>query len=374
MGGKTEFTLRWGILATGGIAAIFTRDLLAVPAARGVTDVKHEIVAIASSTSVERARQFAEDAGAGDNVECYGTYEELVANPNVDIIYVATPHGMHYENCKLCLEAGKNVLCEKAFTINEPQARHLIEIAREKRVFLMEAVWTRFFPLMRELQRVLFEERILGKIYKIASDCSLAFDPELSTQHRLLNPDLGGGALLDLGIYALTWVFVAAYDDPDNQRRAPKVASLMTKHRFTHVDETTVITLRFPSGVIATASTSMVVRTPEDCVCRISGEKGEITVQWAPFRPESFTIYKREGVTADAVAPGSVPKGEVREFKLPGHGMFYEADECARCIRDGKLESDIMPLEESRVIMEVMDTVRKQNDFTYPIDLERVYR
>lgn len=140
------YTCRWGILATGGIASKFAKDLMEDPAKREVDDVRHEIVAIASSTSKDRAEDFVRrmgiDKAHSREINCYGTYEELVENPEVDIVYVATPHSAHYENCKLALEAGKSVLCEKAFTINEPQAAHLIEIAREKKVFMMEAVWT----------------------------------------------------------------------------------------------------------------------------------------------------------------------------------------------------------------------------------------
>jgi dihydrodiol dehydrogenase / D-xylose 1-dehydrogenase (NADP) len=375
------FTCRWGILATGGIASKFAKDLMEDPAKREVDDVKHEIVAIASSTSKDRAEDFVRrmgiDKAHSREINCYGTYEELVENPDVDIVYVATPHSAHYENCKLALEAGKSVLCEKAFTINEPQSAHLIEIAREKKVFLMEAVWTRFFPLCRHLQKILFEDRILGKIHHVISDCCLPFDLDnMPTAHRLLNPDLGGGALLDLGVYALTWIFMIAYNDPDNKLQPPVVTSAMLKNDYTHVDESTNISLVFPkSHVSALANTSIRYRSREDDICRIQGDKGDIIVQWAPFRPTSFTIHLKDHISQDNHADHGLDRdGEKVEFKPPGNGMFYEADECARCIRDGKLESSVMPLEESRQMMVVLDTVRKQNDFTFPEPIEQLYK
>lgn len=367
---KMTYTCGWGILATGGIASKFSKDLLVDPKSRNVDDVEHKIVAVASSSSSDRAKQFVNDIGVNYNVDCYGTYEELVNNPNIDIIYVATPHSMHYENCRLALNAGKSVLCEKAFTINEAQANQLISIAKEKNLFLMEAVWTRFFPLCIELQRLLHEEKIIGNIHRVLSDCSSNFDVEnTSTAHRLLNPELGGGALLDIGVYALTWIFMIGYNDPRNKLGEPIVSSGMIKNVLTHVDETTNMSLIFEnSKTSCIATTSIRANTPKHDVCRIQGDKGEISVQWAPYRPESFTIYMHdsEGNRAE--------KGEVRNFEIPGGmGMYYEADECARCLRDGKVQSDRMPWEEMRVAMAVLDKVRKDNDFNFPDCIEQVY-
>lgn len=136
----STFNLNWGILATGGIANTFTRDLTAPPSTRGVNNITHKIVAAASSSSASRAQDFLKDVGAPSAAKAYGSYEELVQDKDVDIIYVATPHSHHYQNVRLCLEAGKNVLCEKAFTTNAKQLEVLINLAREKGLFLMEAV------------------------------------------------------------------------------------------------------------------------------------------------------------------------------------------------------------------------------------------
>lgn len=136
----SKFQLKWGILATGGIAESFARDLWPNPETRGVNDIEHKVVAAASSSSAKRAEDFLKEVRAPEGAKAYGSYKELVQDPNVDIIYVATPHSHHYQNARLCLEAGKNVLCEKAFTTNAAQLETLIKIAKEKNVFLMEAV------------------------------------------------------------------------------------------------------------------------------------------------------------------------------------------------------------------------------------------
>lgn len=136
----TKFQLRWGILATGGIATTFSRDLWVNPETRDVKDVEHVVAAAASSSSAKRAQEFLKEVQAPSDAKAYGSYKELVQDPNVDIIYVATPHSHHYQNVRLCLEAGKNVLCEKAFTCNAAQLEKLISIAKEKNLFLMEAV------------------------------------------------------------------------------------------------------------------------------------------------------------------------------------------------------------------------------------------
>jgi predicted dehydrogenase len=163
---------------------------------------------------------------------------------------------------------------QKPFTINAKQTKHLIALAREKNLFLMEAVWTRFFPLSIALQRMLFEEKILGKIHRVFVDFGLEFDiHNISKEHRLLNPDLGGGALLDLGIYTLTWVMMTCFQDPENQLSRPVVSGSMLKTPLTGVDEFTNVSLLFPkTQVSAVATTNMTVRSPET-FARVQGDK-----------------------------------------------------------------------------------------------------
>ena len=196
--------LRWGILATGGIAVTFTKDLLKDPSTRQVSDVHHTVTAAASSSSASRANDFLKEVGAPSSAKGYGSYKELVNDPNVDIVYVATPHSHHFQNTMLCLEAKKHVLCEKAFTTNAAQAKILVETAKKNNLFLMEAVWIRFFPICQELRKLASDGKI-GDIRRVFADLSIAADVEgkFGTQHRMVNMDLAGGALLDCKFRAL---------------------------------------------------------------------------------------------------------------------------------------------------------------------------
>jgi len=176
----------------------FTKDLMIDPSTRDVSDIKHTVVAVASSSSADRAKKFLDECKCSSSAKAYGSYEELVKDKDVDIIYVATPHSHHYQNTMLCLLAGKHVLCEKAFTTNAAQAKKLVETAKEKKLFLMEAVWTRFFPLSIKVRKAL-ESGQLGAVHRVIADNSLGEDVEKlwGTSHRMVNKDLAGGALLD---------------------------------------------------------------------------------------------------------------------------------------------------------------------------------
>ncbi len=171
------------------------------PSTRDVSDVKHTVTAAASSSSSFRAKQFLETCKCPSSATAYGSYEELVKDKNVDIIYVATPHSHHFQNTMLCLLNGKHVLCEKAFTVNAAQAKKLIETAKEKGLFLMEAVWTRFFPLSVQIRKMV-EDGELGAVHRVIADLSFGQDVENTwgadgAKHRMVNMDLAGGALLD---------------------------------------------------------------------------------------------------------------------------------------------------------------------------------
>jgi predicted dehydrogenase len=159
------YTAKWGIMATGGIASMFCKDMLKDPSLRDTTGVSHRIVAVASSTSSSRAADFIKSIEGPSDAKTYGSYPELVADPDVEIVYVATPHGHHFQNVMLALEAGKHVLCEKAFTVTASQTKKLVETARAKNLFLMEAVWTRFFPLSIKI-RELITSGAIGQVYR----------------------------------------------------------------------------------------------------------------------------------------------------------------------------------------------------------------
>lgn len=177
---------------------MFVRDLLKDPKARDASDVAHKVVAVASSSAKDKADQFISSTGIPAPCTAYGSYEELVADANVDVVYVATPHSHHYQNVMLALGAGKNVLCEKAFTVNAAQTKILCETARKKNLFLMEAVWTRYFPLSVQVRK-LIQEGAIGEVLRTTADTSFSDDVEerWGTKHRMVNPDLAGGCLLD---------------------------------------------------------------------------------------------------------------------------------------------------------------------------------
>jgi predicted dehydrogenase len=405
-------TIHWGILATGGIAVtlyemfnlssalianfgLSTKDLLVDPTTRGVEDVKHTVVAATSSSSKQRAAQFLSEVGAPSEAKAYGSYEEFVKDPSIDIVYIATPHSHHYQNCMLALEAGKNVLCEKAFTVNAEQTKLLVKKAKEKNLFLMEAVWTRYFPLSIYVRDLCTSGKI-GHVQRVMADNCTDFinadDPsKTDNKSRMVNMDLAGGALLDLGIYSLTWVFQCLYTTqrPD-QSKKPKVLSFIKPYSVTGADELTTMILEFhrdenlggTAHGIATTGCSFATTPGEnaDAPCiRISGTKGEIQVFPPAFRPTRTKLILQDGTVEEKKWPQPGPgvgsgwkNGFLRNYNVEGegHGMFWEADEAARAIVDGRKVGKFEDLNESIVIMEVMDEVRRQGGIKYPEEIE----
>ncbi|KAI0130609.1 NAD(P)-binding protein [Daldinia grandis] len=369
------FTLKWGIMATGGIAQTFTKDLLTNPASRDVHDVAHKLIAVASSSSKASATSFLEKVKAPEGARAYGSYAELVNDPDVEIVYVATPHSHHFQNTMLALEAGKHVLCEKALTVTASQARKLVETAKAKNLFLMEAVWTRYFPLSIKI-RELVQSGAIGPVYRVIADNSFGCDGPNGTltfpdEHRMVNPDLAGGALLDLGIYSLTWLFQILYHlQPEPEKETPHTVAAINKYS-TGADESTNIILQFPKHKsMGIAMTTLRIATNTDGqngggpAIKIQGSLGEIQVMGPAYSPLQYKIVRKDGGGKVDVVDCPIPKDPEREGW--GHGMFWEADECARCLRDGKKESSTIPWSESIVIMEVMDKALKQGDVKYP--------
>ena len=378
-----ETMLISSIAATGGIVRTMTRDLLIDPKTRGVDDIVHVITAAASSSSKDSATQFVRDCVApfqDQEVSCsaYGSYEELVKDPNVDIIYVGSPHSHHYQNCMLALQKGKPTLCEKPMTVNAAQAKALTEEAKKRNLFFMEATWTRFFPLSIAVRKRI-KNGDIGEVLRVSADLSTGEAPEIYDEgYRNVNKDLAGGALLDLGAYSLLWLFQTVYHTmPKDKRKPPKlVGTAMTPEPRTGADESTTMLLDFPvstpTGSRSThgiATTAMRVhfdpgRDSESAspAVRIQGDKGEIQVFGPIYRPARVRI-----VYTDTSKPI-----EIHAFDFPGgtHGMSWEGDEAARCLLAGKLESEGIPWEESIAIMEVMDEARRQGDLKYPEVIE----
>jgi len=369
------------LAATGGIARTFTKDLLIDPSTRDTSDITHAVTAAASSSSLSSAEKFISEIvtpkQASTKCTAYGSYAELVKDPDVDIIYVATPHSHHFQNVMLCLSAGKPVLCEKAFTVNAEQAKILYKTAEEKKLFLMEAVWTRYFPLSIAVRKHITSGDI-GEVLRVSADLSIGEIPEeaFDVSHRMVNKDLAGGCLLDLGIYSLTWVFQTMWHtlSKDLQKDKPKViGTAMTPEPRTGADEMTTMLIEFPKSTPngltksqAVATTAMRVAFDPDGknsagpAVRVQGSKGELQVYGPIFRPTRYRFIPNSGEIKD----------EQFEFPGGGHGMFWEADEAARCLRDGKLESQGLSWDESILIMEIMDEARRQGGLTYPKEIE----
>ena len=322
--------IRWGIMSTGNIAHAFASALNHTPGA--------DLVAV-GSRNMETAEAFAEEHNIPNR---HDSYASLANDPAVDIIYIGTPHIFHYDNMRLCLEAGKPVLCEKAFTINAREARTVIDIAREKNLFLMEALWTRFTPGLRKIQDMI-DEGIIGELRTVTADFGInrPFDP----QHRLYNPDLGGGALLDIGIYPLM-LALTLLGEPD---------TIVSTAQFSELgmDTQMGVMLNYNSGQIGAVTATLQSDTP--CVATINGSAGRIEIAANFWMPQEFTVI----IGDDA---------EVHDMPFDFNGYEYEAMESMRCLREGLIESPIMPHSDTLIIMETMDAIRQQWGMTYPTE------
>ncbi len=324
-------TIRWGILGPGRIARKFAAGLAVLEDA--------ELVAV-GSRSQENADRFGDEFNVPRR---HASYEALADDPEVDAVYVATPHPFHKANSILCLEAGKAVLCEKPFTINASEAEEVIDVARDRGVFLMEAMWTRFVPAIVKVREWLAAGAI-GDVRMLAAD--FGFRGGRDPKGRLFNPELGGGALLDVGIYPVSLASMIFGGPPE------RIASLAHLGE-TGVDEEAGIVFRYEGGRIAVLHTAISVTTGHGA--HVMGTGGSIEIA-PPF-------WKAERVVLRTAA------GEERvELPLTGNGYNYEAAEVMDCLRAGRTESDAMPLDETLSIMETLDEVRRQWGLTYPME------
>ncbi len=326
-------SIRWGILAPGRIAQQFAADLKFADQA---------VIQAVGSRSRERAEAFAREH---DIPNVHADYESLAADPEVDIVYVATPHPQHRENVLACLREGKAVLCEKPFTMNAAEARKIIAEARERKLFLMEAMWTRYLPAPRKV-KAWINEGAIGKVQMLKAD--FGFRLPWNPKDRLLDKKLGGGALLDTGIYPFSfasWVF----------GRQPERIESAARLGETGVDEW--YTAIFDYGDGAMASLTNAVRLPLNSEALIIGEEGKIQV------PSFFSAREAKLTRLDGME-------ETFTDKSSGRGMQHEANEAMRCLRAGELESPVMPLDETLAIMETLDAVRKPWGLAYEADEE----
>ena len=324
--------IRWGLIGLGTISRKF---------ATGLADSADAEIYAVGSRSQAKADAFGAEFGAS---KCYGSYEALAHDPDVDVVYIGTPHTYHKPNTLLCLNAGKHVLCEKPFAVNRAEAREMIDCARENKRFLMDAFWTRFFPGMVKL-RELLSAKVIGDVMLVQVDFGYRTG-KIVPESRTYNLELAGGALLDVGSYCLQLASMVYGRQPSD------IVSQYTLGS-TGVDELSVSVFKYSDYEMATITAAIRLTTPHEA--RIMGTNGYITVPdfW---HPSELTV----------VRSGQAP--ETLHFDNVGNGYNYQADEVARCIRAGLTESAVMPLDETAAIMETMDRIRADWGLRYPVE------
>lgn len=320
---------KWGILATGEIAAAFTEELRLLPDA--------EVVAV-GSRAPETAAAFAERHGVP---RAYGSWAELAADDEVDIVYVANTHNAHREAVLTCLKAGRAVLCEKAFTLNAAEAAELVEFAREAGLFLMEAMWMRCNPAIRRIAE-LVEAGAIGSVVAVHADFGISVPPDPG--HRLRDPAQGGGALLDLGVYPISFAHLVL--------GPPERIEAWARLTPEGVDENTGVLLGHAGGAVALLSCGIAAESPG--TASITGTLGRIDLPALFFQPDTFTLHRA----------GAGP----RTFHVPyeGTGLAHEAVEAMRCLREGLVESPLVPWRATLEVMGVMDAVRERIGVRFP--------
>lgn len=322
--------IRWGILGTGNIANRMADALKVVPDA--------ELRAVGSRTQ-EKGDAFAHKHGIPVR---HSSYEALAADPDIDIIYVCTPHTAHADCSILCLEHGKSVVCEKPLTVNAAQAEMVVSAARKSGRFLMEAMWTRFLPSMAKMREVIQSGRI-GEVRMLQAD--FGFRAGWDPSSRLLNPELAGGGLLDVGVYTIALAYDVMGGAPEDMCSAACIGE-------TGVDEQNAALLKYSGGRIAILSSAVRTTTPH--MAFIMGTEGMIRIP-------SFWCSREVTVSAGG-------KDEVIREDFPGNGFEFEAQEAIDCVRAGKQESAGIPLDESVSIVRTMDALRAQWGLKYPFE------
>ena len=324
--------IRWGIISTGHISGRFAEALAILPDAY--------LVAVASRTQ-ESADNFANKYSIP---KAYPSYQELADDPDIDVVYIGTPHTFHLENSTICMRKGKSILCEKALTINADEAREMVCIAREENVFLMEAMIPRHVPLLKKVLGWIKEDRI-GEVRMVkASRCARG---EFMPESRIFNPKLGGGSLLDVGVYVISFASQVFGKAPIESVGLSHIGELGS-------DEQGVAILKYDKGEIADLSFALQTEAVNEAY--ILGTKGFIKIDDIFAVPTKATLFKN--------------KKEVETIEEPiiGNALNYEAEEVMRCMREGLKESPHMPMDESIEIMEIMDKIREPWGLVYSND------
>ncbi|KUP25618.1 Gfo/Idh/MocA family oxidoreductase [Paenibacillus sp. DMB5] len=330
MTNDNAYKVKWGILSTGWIAHKFATDL---------AHASNGIAYAVGSRSQESADEFARNHGIP---VAYATYEELVSDREVDAIYIGTPHPFHKENALLALRAGKAVLCEKPFTVNSAELEEVVAYAREHKLFLMEAMWSRYIPAIVKVREWIAAGRI-GDVRLVKAD--LGFRSDWNPQGRLLNPELGGGALLDVGIYPVSFASMILGAHPESVSSTVHIGE-------TGVDEHFSLLLSYADGKSASLNGGIRLKLTEEA--HVFGTDGYIVVKDTLVNPRAAELY----IGGELV--------ESFEQERASDGYCFEAEEVGRCLQAGLTESPVMTLDESVSIMKLLDQVRAQWGLKYP--------
>ena len=323
-------TFKWGILGPGGIARAFAKDLQLLEG--------HEVAAV-GSRALSNAQEFAKTFGG----TAYGSYEELVADPSVDAIYVATPHPSHKENVITALNAGKPVLCEKPFAVNAHEAREMVAAAEKNGVALMEAMWARFLPHYADVREII-ASGVLGQILTVQAD----HGQRLADRNipRLVEPSLAGGALLDLGIYPVSFAHMIL----GNPAKITASAVLTDKG----VDAQTSMIFDYTDGAQAILTTTMIEQTP--CRAVVAGVNGWLEIDRTFYNPTSMRVVLFDGSVTQY------------PHTYTGHGLREQAEAFKKLVQSGKTQSEILTWKDTVDIMGTLDAVRSQIGLRYPFE------
>jgi predicted dehydrogenase len=325
----TGLEFRWGIISTGGIATAFARDL---------SYLNNHVVKAVGSRSLQSAQDWAIEF---PGCKAYGSYEELVNDPDIDAIYVATPHTSHVANTVLALSAGKPVLCEKPFAVNATEARQMRDAAKSNNVALMEAMWTRYLPHIYKVREIL-ASGVIGKVVAVEADHGQRLADYANPRHW--EPELAGGALLDLGIYPISFAHMVL----GTPQKITATASFTDKG----VDAQTSAIFDYASGAQAVLSTTLSAKTSNTAT--ISGDLGRIEIDTVFYTPTSVKVIMHDG--------------SITEYanQYQGHGLREQAQYFSEIVERGEKESSLLTLDETIAIMDSLDEIRKQIGLIYP--------
>ncbi|MCF8373942.1 MAG: Gfo/Idh/MocA family oxidoreductase [Bacteroidales bacterium] len=314
--------VNWGILGLGHIAHKFVQDLQ--------LSTKSKLHAVASR-DIEKANEVGRKY---DAIKCYGNYAEIATDPTVDVVYIATPHSFHFENTMMCLQAGKSVLCEKPMGLNAKEVATLIQEARARKLFLMEALWTRFIPSTEKVLE-LIADGVIGKINFLHAD--FGFVGSKDPKNRILNKALGGGSLLDIGIYPVYLSMLLL--------GMPNEIKAMARFTDTSVDSYCSVLMNFARGEKANLYSTIEAETPTEAT--IYGEKGTIKMHRPFHHSEKISLILNNGSAKDF------------EIKYKGNGYFHEIEEVENCLKNGKTESDKHSLSDSLNLINILDRIKQ---------------